>query len=319
MVNSYDYFAFKYNSGDVILSPYYTNLRGIHFNLGYDATKHGFRKKPYSWRQVLKGYYSFSNKSFGGDYEAIFKEVIGKWDILLNGAYDQRLQYYFFGLGNNSLFTEENLYYQQFSKELQTSAGIGRIFSKHHMISLVAQYQQVEVENEEDTYVTHYFTNGTFDKKTFAGGQLNYRYHNYNDEIVPTKGFEFSGEAQYLKNLKESNRSINRYQAMVGFYIPLSKVISISSRTGGGTVTGDPEFYQMSSIGGGRTLRGYIRQRFIGKTSFYNGNDLRFIETKLDRSSCGPNQTVSCYCPPTREMDMSPLKLLAGNYNFVIP
>ena len=40
---------------------------------------------------------------------------------------------------------------------------------------------------------------------------------------------------------------------------------------------GSPEFYQYPSIGGGQDLRGFQRQRFYGKTAFYNSNEFRFI------------------------------------------
>ncbi|MDQ6762912.1 MAG: hypothetical protein M3015_09845, partial [Bacteroidota bacterium] len=37
------------------------------------------------------------------------------------------------------------------------------------------------------------------------------------------------------------------------------------------------EFYQYPEIGGGMDLRGFQRQRFYGKTAFWNSNELRFI------------------------------------------
>jgi len=42
-------------------------------------------------------------------------------------------------------------------------------------------------------------------------------------------------------------------------------------------VDGNPEFYQYPEIGGGQDLRGFQKQRFYGKTAFYNSNELRFI------------------------------------------
>lgn len=37
------------------------------------------------------------------------------------------------------------------------------------------------------------------------------------------------------------------------------------------------EFYEHSIIGGPENLRGFKRERFWGKTSFHNNNELRFI------------------------------------------
>ncbi|MGZ8537313.1 MAG: hypothetical protein ACXWV9_03570, partial [Flavisolibacter sp.] len=48
-------------------------------------------------------------------------------------------------------------------------------------------------------------------------------------------------------------------------------------RAGGTAVTGSPEFYQMATLGGGDNLRGFYRERFYGKTSFHDNNELRWL------------------------------------------
>ena len=49
-------------------------------------------------------------------------------------------------------------------------------------------------------------------------------------------------------------------------------------RGGAATLSGTPEFYQYNTVGGGKTLRGYRRTRFFGKTSAYSQNELRWIK-----------------------------------------
>jgi hemolysin activation/secretion protein len=106
---------------------------------------------------------------------------------------------------------------------------------------------------------------------------ISYAYYNVNDDVVPTKGFGFSLNGSHTKNLTQTDRSFQRYWTTLGFYLPLSKTISIASRNGLFTVEGEPEFYQYNWLGGGQNLRGFHRQRFYGKTSFYNDNELRWI------------------------------------------
>ena len=50
----------------------------------------------------------------------------------------------------------------------------------------------------------------------------------------------------------------------------------MSVENGGATVIGEPEFYQLNSIGGSN-LRGYRRDRFWGETIFYNNNELQYL------------------------------------------
>ena len=279
-VNEYNYKAFKYNVGHTIKSPFYANTRGIFVQGGYTYTKQGWRKEPFSWSQTLRFVYSFTNKSFGGDYTGIFNQVIGKWNLLLNASYDQVLKNYFFGLGNESPNTKEVSYYTLHTADGNGSIGLNRIFAKHNSITISGFYQSVKVKNETSHFPIEalYPNDGTvFDRKNFAGGMISYAYYNVNDDVVPTKGFGFSLNGSHTKNLTQTDRSFQRYWTTLGFYLPLSKTISIASRNGLFTVEGEPEFYQYNWLGGGQNLRGFHRQRFYGKTSFYNDNELRWI------------------------------------------
>ena len=98
----------------------------------------------------------------------------------------------------------------------------------------------------------------------------------FNDSIVPTSGFSFIANAAHYQNLTQST-SFQNYSGTVQIYIPLISKFSLAIRGAGGTVTGNPLFYQLPHIGGADDLRGYRRERFFGKTAFANSNELRFI------------------------------------------
>lgn len=280
LINAYNYKAFKYNVGHTIKSPFYENVRGIFVQAGYTYTRQQWRKEPFGWQQTLKFIYSFTNKSLGGEYQGIFNKAIGKWNILLDARYDQVLKNYFFGLGNESSHNKIIDYYMLHTEEGSGSLGLNRVFSKHHSLTLSGFYQHVKVKNESDHLTSETLppVDGTvFNSKNFAGAQLSYAYYKINDEIVPTKGFGFSLNGSRTGNLSQDDRSFNRYWTSLGVYLPLSKAFSIATRNGFATVEGKPEFYQYNWLGGGQNLRGFNRQRFYGKSSFYNNNELRWI------------------------------------------
>jgi hemolysin activation/secretion protein len=77
--------------------------------------------------------------------------------------------------------------------------------------------------------------------------------------------------------MEEGDRQFATFNAIAHLFIPLISKFSISSRSGVATVSGKPEFYQYASVGGSQTLRGYRRDRFWGRTAFYNSNELRWI------------------------------------------
>jgi outer membrane protein assembly factor BamA len=103
-----------------------------------------------------------------------------------------------------------------------------------------------------------------------------------NDSIVPTKGFTFITNAAFNRNFTEKD-FLQKYDARLQAYIPLNKKFSLAVRVGGATVSNNSpgmdaaQVYQYAVIGGAPSLRGYRIERFWGKTSFYNNNELRFI------------------------------------------
>lgn len=278
-INAFNYYAFKPNVGNTIKFPSFTNVRGIFFNLGYTYKKQGWRKVPFSWEQTLRFNYSVFNNSFGGDYTGIFNEVIGKWNLLLNASYDQRLRNPFYGVGNETINIGNNRYYDVFTEEGSASLRMNRIIGPHS-ITLSGNFESIKVENKAGKFVSDnvpFNDASVFNRKNFAGVQFSYTYYKVNNIIVPTKGIAFSVIASHTRNLKQTERSFERYGATFGFYLPLGKTFSIATRNGASTVSGEAEFYQMNWLGGGATLRGYRRMRFYGKTVFYNNNELRWI------------------------------------------
>ncbi|MCW3073758.1 MAG: hypothetical protein JWP69_827 [Flaviaesturariibacter sp.] len=279
-INRYVYNSFKYNSGHTIKTPSFNNLRGIHLRAGYTYRRYHWRKEPFSWEQTLKANYSITNKSLGGDYEGIFNQVIGKWNLLINGRYDQVLKHYFYGVGNDVKRAEDYSYYRLQTSEGAGNIGLQRLFAKHHSFIVNALYETYKVVVDPGHYATSLFPTAdpsVFTRKHFGGGGINYSYTNENDEVMPTKGINFAIGASHLQNLNENDRSFQRYSSTLGIHIPFGKALSLSVRGIATTLNGQPEFYQLPWIGGGQTLRGYRRERFRGKTAFSGQNELRLM------------------------------------------
>jgi hypothetical protein len=281
LINRYDYQGFKYNSGHTIKSPSYSNIKGIHFNAGYTYRRYHWRKEPFSWEQTLKGYYSFSNKSIGGEYEGIFNQVIGKWNILLNAGYHEKLKHYYYGIGNETSNTSptDYHYFELPLNKADGRVGLQRIFGKHHSFTVSGNYEMVRVlADEPNHFVTNTFPpfSPVFLREHYGGAGVVYAYHNLNSEILPTKGFNFHAGATYTENLNVSNENFEEYEAGTGIYVPLGKLFSLAIKGGASTITGTPAFYHLKTIGGGQSLRGFRRERFRGRSAVYNQNELRW-------------------------------------------
>jgi hemolysin activation/secretion protein len=194
----------------------------------------------------------------------------------------------YYGLGNETKrLTTDNRFNWMRTRNQYASIGLSHRFAKYHTINWNVLYDGIQVLNDENRYVAK--TRSTidpaaFDWQYFLGNRLSYTYTNVNNEAFPTKGIDVTTAAGYTENLQRSGHSFARFTTDLDAYLPLSQTFSIAVRTGAATVTGNPDFYQYSTIGGGRTVRGYRRWRYYGKTAFYNQNELRWV-TDVDRGS----------------------------------
>ncbi len=279
-VHAYKYEGFKYNSSGIKPILFYSFEDKLHVGLGYQSTRYGWRKEPFQSKQQIQVNYSLMQHAFSIIYEGAFMQIAGKWNMLINGNYDLMRWTNFSGLGNDTKKTvTTSNYYQMQSRDFLASIELNHPLGKHASIGIGPVYHMINVLENTNRYLYQYLSlyDKGFETKHFAGAQATLSIVHVNDNIIPTKGISFSGSGRYLSNLNESGKHITRYDAGMGIYLPLLKNIVLALRPAAATVTGQPEFYQHVSIGGSGSLRGYERDRFWGRSSFYSANELQFL------------------------------------------
>ncbi len=143
-----------------------------------------------------------------------------------------------------------------------------------------ASLRSLEIVNDNTRYIAKTIApldSSVYNWKTFASAYAVYGFSKLNDAITPTSGIAFSINGSFTQNINNGDQSFWKYGGNLQLYFPLFYKFSLSLSGGAETVTGNPEFYQYPEIGGGQDLRGFQRQRFYGKTAFYNSNEFRFI------------------------------------------
>lgn len=279
-IHAFKYDGFKYDKHGLGPSISYNYEDKIFVGLQYKATKQGWRKDPYSSSQKFQVNYSLMQKNFSFVYKGDFRQVIGKWNLALDGNYDLMRWNHYYGLGNETqAVVKTRNYYDMESRDILASVSLNHPLGKNASFAIGPVYNMVKIlENKERfIYQSMPFSKPLYASKHFAGVQAGFSFSHLNDKVVPTKGISFSAGAQYLQNVKESNKQVTRYNADLRVYISLLKNLVLAIHPGAATVTGKPEFYQYVSIGGSRSVRGYIRDRFWGKSSFYSANELQYI------------------------------------------
>lgn len=284
-IHAYDYANHEYNTKGFKPSIFYSNEDRLYVGLGYGFINYKWRRQPYATKQLIDLHYSLFQKAISATYKAIYPSVIHHWDISLFANYDAIRWTNFYGLGNETPFTIKNLYYNRMrSEEWYASAGINRKFGRNNFSASVF-FQSVRIINDTERYVAKVFEDhntNTFEKNNYAGTQLTYSFLHLNDSIVPTKGVTFLANATYAYNTTQKEFFQN-YTARFQAYIPLANKFSLALRAGAASIVGNSnvinsaQFYEHAVIGGPISLRGFRRERFWGKTSFYDNNEFRFI------------------------------------------
>ncbi len=278
-VHNYRYLDYVPDKKGISPAFYYSDEDRFFVGLNYKWEHHGWRKNPYVFNQKIGANYSISQNAFSFDYLGQFPNTIGKWRLNLLANYDFIRWRNFYGLGNETPFVREEIYNRMRSREFIGKLGLSRNYGNDHF-EVNGFYQNVTIVNDPGRYIAQKVrpeNANVFTPQPFAGVDAKYTFKHLDSKTVPTSGIVFSVNGSYTTNLEKTNQDFWKYGSDLKLFIPLFYKFSIASSAGIETVLGNPEFYQYPDIGGGMNLRGFRRQRFYGKTAFYNSNELRFI------------------------------------------
>jgi len=226
--------------------------------------------------------YGFLRNTFNVEYVGFLPQKIGRWNIVFKGKYDNPAAENYFGTGNNSVDSsnENNIitrYYNTYSQRYFAGLALTRSIKDKHYIDFTVFYQNVDINSNPSRYIAkNESTSPVFNRNQFVGAEIGYSYLAVNDRVLPTKGINFLAAAGYVSNIKNSEAFFKARSSMA-VYVPLGKYLSFATRVGGGYLTGDANYYHLNKLGGNVNLRGYKRERFYGKSSFFNNNELRLI------------------------------------------
>ncbi|MDQ3279282.1 MAG: BamA/TamA family outer membrane protein [Bacteroidota bacterium] len=255
----------------------------IHVGIAYNKVFGDSSQQPYSSKHTFGINYSITEKSFHPYYKGLFPKLLAGWDLALTAGYDgvRRMNYY--GIGNETVRDPSNEKFNWLRTEnLYGSIELNRTLFQHHTVGIEVLYDGIRVRPDADRLTSR--TLGKlepeqYDRQDFLGSRLTYAFAKVDRPIIPLKGWELSTSAAYTENLRRSGHSFARFTGDLDVYLPLVRNFSLALSTGLATVTGNPDFFQLNTVGGTNSIRGYERFRFYGKTSFYNQNEFRWLPT----------------------------------------
>ncbi len=284
--NGYDFYDNDYN----LLAPAtffgYNIDDGLFLGGGVVLRKESFRKKPYKSLQRIVANVAVNSVSFNVRYTGDFVDVFGKWGINTEASVlAPKSNNNFFGLGNETeRLPVSRLYYKLTQNEVNVFPGLKRYLGRRHSIKTGPHYEYVSIEKTPDKFITS--TDGQqyihdFTSRNYGGVKLEYQFMHVDDTVITLRGIKWNTSVFMQREFEVSSLSSTKIESQLCLYIPFGIRSTVAVRAGGATRIGDFEFYQASTLGGqdinrgSGNLRGYLRNRYSGRTSAYINTDLR--------------------------------------------
>ena len=255
----------------------YSSRDHIHIGVKYTIDRRRSMGARTPQKHELAVRYSISEEAFSYGYEGIFEELIGKWDLELNGGYDHIRWINFYGIGNETILRSDNRdYHRVRTRDIEGYLGVRRA-TANNVFRIGGIFQSVRVLNDPGRFHTEFTPELLdFSSDQFLGVGLENIYRKLNDRLLPSRGLVLQTHLRFLKNI-DADSSLFTYGAEMNGFVPLGKLFVFSLKTGAASLSGKPEFFQLHRLGGSRNLRGYRRWRFHGETMFYNQAELQWI------------------------------------------
>ena len=294
--NNYDYKKPKYNARANI--PVIGSNPDDGFKIGVVSlyTINGFERNPFTSNHKLAATYFTATKGFELNYNGEFANVVGGWNLALEGLFTSpNYSINHFGYGNstpNLNADDEDNFNKDFNRVKLGTFGLSTslVWRGEHYgkFRIGINFETIELAVTEGRFIETIFTSNPAQDITnnFVGAEATYNFHNNDNPAFPTLGFQTELEVGIKSNTDDSG-TFGYIIPSVGFdykLIPSGRLVFATKSKAHFNIGDDFEFYQAASIGRDDGLRGYRNQRFAGNTSFYQSSDLRLSFRKRKTS-----------------------------------
>jgi len=312
-VNTFDRLGYKYPFQSIFATIGFNPDDGLLLGPTFKFMRHGFRKSPYKSIHQFKALYAFSTKAVNIKYSNEFISAIGdKTDLITDIEYrGPNNTSNFFGYGVNTLYnktigTNTGGVNSRRFRFYRIRHDIGDIaiqfrqrFSDKVMLTFGPTFQFYHMDRDDkynavrnvvlNTVAMGLNPNSVFYRQAYVGAKMSLIVDTRDNKILPENGINWVSTLKALKGLNfkdykagdfdtyNSYDKVTQINTDFSFYLNLvPDRLVFANRIGGGITLGDGfEFYQAQFLGSDENLRGFRRERFAGKSKFYNQAELR--------------------------------------------
>ena len=293
-INDYDYKKRKYSLNQFLPVIGANPDDGLQIGFVNNFTTYGIQRNPFTTRHTISASYYTGNSGYDLSYKGEFSNIFHNWNFGIEGKYTSpNFAQNFFGFGNETTYDNDEVEIDFNRVSIQEwNAAISLIWNGRDGGSFYFKplIESFEVENVADRFINFLpATASVFEKQTYAGAEVNYSFKNKDDIAYPTLGLDASITAGYKANIDgediDNKFGYIRPHIAIDHRLNKSASLVLATKIGGEAILGDNfEFYHGASLGGNHSLRGFRKERFIGKYSVYQNTDLRLLLGKFKTS-----------------------------------
>lgn len=284
-LNTYDYKKPRYNFMAGYPLMWFNRDDGIKLGGFVNYTVYNFKRKPFSQKHSVGGYYYFATGGYELLYNGVFPAVVGDLNFQMRGRYTSaNFSQNFFGFGNETANNQDDIGVSYNLVKIGSLTAAPTLQWKGEQggsATLQTSFERVRVARADHRFIgqTDQISPDVFDHKNFLDLNAEYRFENYDEVGFPTMGFHFHLKGGYKFNLNDGHRNFPYAESAFGIthrLTPSGRWVLASLVKGKMIFEDTFEFYQAATVGGDADLRGYRNNRFAGRSSFYHSTDLRF-------------------------------------------
>lgn len=259
---------------------------GLFVGGGVTYKTQGFRKDPYKATHRILANIAFKTFSFNVLYTGKFVDVFGKTDFRLDVLVNFPKLTNYFGYGNETVFNvdNDNRDYYVTRYDAITARGLF-VFSnnKPATLSIGPHFQRIKTKQAPSRFLSKKAGGNQIDTTSsrYLGITLDYKYEIKDKKVLPTRGIVFGLQGVFNQEFSGKNFNNIKLRAKLTLYVPIHPILTYVINLSGTTLFNEFEYYHAATLGGlnytkdNDVLRGYLRDRFSGRSSFAFNNELR--------------------------------------------
>ena len=191
--------------------------------------------------------------------------------------YDKWISNSFFGVGNSSSFSDREYYTRE---PFEISLVFSRGFTKWFVGQVGVKYLSIKNHNFSDgSNLAELPPDLNQATAVYNSININFRFDSRNSFINPSQGLVLETVAEFAPPILLSNIAFNRFGGSIQYYTPIFlPEIVFASRFVFQALNGENLPVQvLLPIGGNRTLRGFVQDRFLDNVSALLNIEMRFL------------------------------------------